>query len=149
MKRIALALALTLLAAAAHAACRGVDLRERLSPQAQQRLEREMAATPFVHGNHWVAVKGSRRIHVIGTMHGGDSRMAGVMRRLRPALRQAEAIYLEVPQHRMDGPGTMPPELLRSLVLPRGQELRRLLSPESWQYFEAAARGRGASALSR
>lgn len=144
MKRFALALALMLLPAAGDAACRGVDFRDHLAPQVEARLERELAATPFVRGNHWVASKGSRRIHVIGTMHGGDSRMAGVMRRLRPALRAAEAIYLEVPQH-LDSGGAMPPELLHSLVLPRGQELRRLLSRESWSYFETAAKVSGTS----
>ena len=57
MKPIALALALVLQASAALAACRGIDYRDHLPAETQERLEREMAATPFSRGNHWVATK--------------------------------------------------------------------------------------------
>lgn len=139
MKSILLALVLSLLATASFAACRGIDYRDRLTPQMQARLDREMAATPFATGNHWVATKGDRRIHVIGTMHGGDSRMIGVMRRLRPALRQVEAIYLEVSQSEMAVTGPMTPELARHLILPRGQKLSRLLDAKTWRNFDLTA----------
>ena len=94
MKLIALALTLTVQATAAAAACRGLDYREHLPPAAEARLEQEMAATPFARGNHWVATKGGRSIHVIGTMHGGDFRMGKVMRTLRPALAEADLAAL-------------------------------------------------------
>lgn len=139
MKRILLALALSLLATVSYAACRGLDYRDQLTPQMQARLDREMAATPFATGNHWVATKGDRRIHVIGTMHGGDSRMSGVMRRLRPALREVEAIYLEVSESDMEVTAPMPPELERHLILPRGQKLSRLLSADTWRHFHLTA----------
>lgn len=145
MKRIALALALALQATAGFAACRGIDYRDHLPPATEARLEREMAATPFSRGNHWVATKGSRTIHVIGTMHGGDARMAKVMRNLRPALGSAQAIYLETVQAEMDNLDTMPAALARSFLLPKGQELRHLLDKEAWEHFVLTARVSGAN----
>ncbi|KIC12360.1 polysaccharide biosynthesis protein GumN [Leisingera sp. ANG-M1] len=145
MKRIALALVLALQASAGFAACRGIDYREHMPPATLERLERAMAATPFSRGNHWVATKGSRTIHVIGTMHGGDARMAKVMRTLRPALAAAEAIYLETSQQDMERLDRMPPALARNFLLPKGQELRNLLAKEAWQHFELTAQVTGAS----
>lgn len=144
MTRILLALVLSLLASASFAACRGIDYRDQLTPQMQARLEREMQATPFASGNHWVATKGDRRIHVIGTMHGGDSRMVGVMRRLRPALRQMEAIYLEVTEREMEVSTVMPPEMMRHMLLPRGKRLSQMLTAETWQHFKLGAMVSGA-----
>ncbi|UWQ46694.1 TraB/GumN family protein [Leisingera aquaemixtae] len=145
MKPIALALALALQASAGLAACRGIDYRDHLPPATEARLEREMAATPFSRGNHWIATKGSRTIHVIGTMHGGDSRMARVMRNLRPALASAQAIYLETLQPGVETPDTMPASLASSFLLPQGQELRHLLGKEAWRHFELTARVSGAN----
>ncbi|KIC18836.1 TraB/GumN family protein [Leisingera sp. ANG-Vp] len=145
MKRIVLALALALQATTGFAACRGLDYRAHLPADTEARLEREMAATPFSRGNHWVATKGSRTIHVIGTMHGGDARMAKVMRTLRPALAAAEAIYLETSQADMERIDGMPPSMARNFLLPKGQELRHLLDQEAWQRFELTARVSGAN----
>ncbi|WP_264210481.1 TraB/GumN family protein [Leisingera thetidis] len=145
MKRIALALVLALQASAGVAACRGIDYRDHLPPATEARLEREMAATPFSRGNHWVATKGSRTIHVVGTMHGGDARMAKVMRTLRPVLLSAQAIYLETPQEEMESLDSMPPALARNFLLPKGQELRHLLARDAWQRFELTARVTGAN----
>ncbi|MFY0310377.1 TraB/GumN family protein [Leisingera sp. D0M16] len=145
MKRIALALALALQATAGFAACRGIDYRDHLPPATEARLEREMAATPFSRGNHWVATKGNRTVHVIGTMHGGDARMAKVMRNLRPALASAQAIYLETVQPGMDDLDAMPAALARSFLLPKGKELRHLLGKEAWEHFELTARVSGAN----
>ncbi len=145
MKRIALALALMLQATAGFTACRGIDYRDHLPPAARAQLDREMAATPFSEGNHWVAAKGRRTIHVIGTMHGGDARMAKVMRTLRPALMSAQAIYLETSDQDMERLDRMPPAMARSFLLPQGRELRHLLTPEAWQRFKLTTRVSGAS----
>ena len=104
-----------------------------------------MAATPFSEGNHWVATKGRRTIHVIGTMHGGDARMAKVMRTLRPALASAQAIYLETSDQDMERLDRMPPAMARSFLLPQGRELRQLLPPEAWQHFKLTAQITGAN----
>lgn len=85
-----------LAAGAAQARCTGSDLRDRLTPQAEARLEREVARTPFAEGNHWIARRGDRQLHVVGTMHDGDARLAPVVRRLRPAITGADAVLLEV-----------------------------------------------------
>ncbi len=148
MKRISLARALTfglilglaLQTPAAHAACRGIDYRDHLPAATEARLAREMAATPYSRGNHWVATKANRTIHVIGTMHGGDARMAKVMRTLRPVLAAAGAIYLETSDSGLQRLDRMPDELARSFLLPKGQELRQLLPRDAWERFQLTAR---------
>ena len=60
-------------------------------------------------------------------MHGGDARMAKVMRTLRPALASAQAIYLETADEDLERLDSMPAALARSFLLPKGQELRHLL----------------------
>ncbi|MFW8635203.1 TraB/GumN family protein [Cribrihabitans pelagius] len=140
MTRILLLLALLLQASAGYAACRGADFRDQLTPAAQERLASEMAATPFAVGNHWVARNGARSIHVIGTMHGGDARMGRVMRTLRPVLNKAGAIYLETSRAELERYNANPTRFAGRFLLPRGQELRRLVSPLSWERFVIFAR---------
>lgn len=94
--RLLLALLLTLTATLAEARCTGTDLRNHLTPAGSQWLAGELANTPFAEGNHWIARKDGQQIHVIGTMHTGDSRMIAVIRRLRPVIRAADAVLLEV-----------------------------------------------------
>ncbi|UWQ29743.1 TraB/GumN family protein [Leisingera sp. M523] len=140
---VGLVLGLALQAPAAMAACRGIDYRDHLPAATEARLEREMAATPYSRGNHWVATKGNRTIHVIGTMHGGDARMAKVMRTLRPVLAQAGAIYLETSDSDLERLDRMPDELARSFLLPKGQELRHLLPRDAWERFQLTAQVTG------
>ncbi|MFW8594508.1 TraB/GumN family protein [Cribrihabitans neustonicus] len=140
MTRILLLLAFLLQASAGYAACRGADFRNQLTPAAEQRLAEEMAATPFAVGNHWVARKGTRTIHVIGTMHGGDARMGRVMRTLRPVLNAAGAIYLETSRAELERYNADPTRFAARFLLPRGEELRRLVSPLSWERFVVFAR---------
>ncbi|OED50179.1 polysaccharide biosynthesis protein GumN [Rhodobacteraceae bacterium (ex Bugula neritina AB1)] len=145
MKLFALAFALLLPASGLFAACRGIDYRDHLPSATRAQLDREMAATPFSDGNHWVATRGNRTIHVIGTMHGGDARMAKVMRTLRPALLSAQAIFLETSDQDMERLDRMPPALTRSFLLPQGRELRHLLTPEAWQRFKLTVQATGAN----
>ncbi|MEX0367941.1 MAG: TraB/GumN family protein [Ruegeria sp.] len=120
----------------AFARCTGTDLRNHLTPSAQERLEQEIRDTPFAYGNHWVATKGSKRIHVVGTQHNGDSRMRKVMRKLRPVIRSADAVLLEVTEaelSRLD-------EVLRKnpsiLLIPRGPGLPEMMSAEDWSMLQ-------------
>lgn len=77
------------------ALCTGSDLRPRLTADAGAQLDARVAETPFARGNHWIASKGDRQIHVIGTIHTGDPRLSSIMRRLRPVIRSADVILLE------------------------------------------------------
>ena len=119
-------------ATVAAAQCRGTDLRDRLTPAAQERLQREIAKVPFAYGNHWVATKGKQRIHVIGTQHTGDSRMRAIMRTLRPVIEQADAVLLEVTRMEL---AKIEDVLLdnRSLILiTKGPTLPQMMSETAW-----------------
>lgn len=124
---------------AACAACRGFDMRDHLPPSEAAWLDRQMAATPYSTGNHWIARKDGQSLHIIGTMHSGDSRLARVMRRLRPVIAKADAVYFEVTRTEMDkvqGQIKVNPELF---LLPLGRSLQQLMTPQGWKQFERFA----------
>ncbi|WP_122074048.1 TraB/GumN family protein [Pseudophaeobacter sp. EL27] len=123
----------------ANAACRGTDLRDHLPPSEKAWLAQQMAATPYSVGNHWVARKGSQTLHIIGTMHNGDSRMARVMRRLRPIIAQADAVYFEVTRTEMGKVKDQIQQRPEAFLLPPGRRLQQLMSPQGWEQFELFA----------
>ncbi|WP_164658311.1 TraB/GumN family protein [Tropicibacter sp. Alg240-R139] len=119
-------------ASAANAQCQGTDLRDRLTPSAQERLKQEITKVPFAYGNHWVATKGKQRINVIGTQHTGDSRMRSIMRTLRPVIERADAVLLEVTRLEL---AKMEQRLRdnRSLFLiTKGPTLPKIMSKSAW-----------------
>ena len=140
VRLFALFIAALFFAAPATAACRGVDMRQYLPAREQAWLAAQMAATPFATGNHWVARKDGQSLHVIGTMHQGDSRMAGVMRNLRPIIAQSDAVYFEVTRAEMQKVDSQMRDNPEIFFLPPGPRLQQMLSPESWKqlsYFAA------------
>lgn len=100
--RLLLAVLLIMSATWAEARCTGTDMRNHLTPTGTIWLQEEVAKVPFAYGNHWVAQRGDRQVHVIGTMHEGDARMGPVVRKLRPVIRSADALLLEVTKHAAD-----------------------------------------------
>lgn len=94
--RLIISFLFLLLPAWAQAACTGTDLRNTLTPEDQRWVEARITDAPFVEGNHWIAQRGSRKIHVIGTMHFKDPRMDAVFARLEPVLKDAEHLLLEI-----------------------------------------------------
>ena len=143
MKHLFLAFFLTLSALSAEARCIGLDYRTQLDAEQKQRLVTQAQKTPFAYGNHWIATKGARKIHVIGTMHGGDSRMARVMRTLRPVLAKADTILLEVTSNEMGDPKTLLTDNARHFVLPKGRSLKQLASKDTWETLSRLAIVRG------
>ncbi|MEP2716272.1 TraB/GumN family protein [Pseudophaeobacter sp.] len=127
------------LAQSVTAACRGVDIRNHLPASEQAWLERQMVATPFSTGNHWVARKGNQSLHVVGTMHGGDSRMARVMQHLRPIIATADAVYLEVTRAEIEAIDSQIAKHPEDFLLPRGRNLQQLISPSGWQHIKTYA----------
>ncbi len=123
----------------ANAACRGTDLRDHLPPAEKAWLTQQMAATPYSVGNHWLARKGSQTLHIIGTMHNGDSRMTRVMRRLRPIIAQADAVYFEVTRTEMGKVKDQIQKRPEAFLLPPGRRLQQLMSPQAWEQFELFA----------
>lgn len=139
MKRFLLGLAFTLQASAAIAACKGVDYRDHLPATVATRLEREMAQTPFAFGNHWIARKGDKTLHVVGTMHSGDRRMNRVMRNLRPVIAQADAVYFEVTAREVSAFRDDFIKNRSAFLLPNEATLQQVMSKTGWEQFRMYA----------
>lgn len=93
--RAFLLLFLCLLPGGVFAACGGNDLRLTLSPAEREQIQADLADVPFKEGNHWIATKGTRRVHVIGTMHLNDPRMEKITKDLTPLITGADTLLLE------------------------------------------------------
>ncbi|MDG2403653.1 MAG: TraB/GumN family protein [Paracoccaceae bacterium] len=125
-----------------HAACQGVDLRAQLTASERQTLEFFQRNTPYPSGNHWLAVKGSHRINVIGTVHIGDPRLDPVLSKIKPILAAADRIYLEMTPHeeiQLQKAISERPELI---FITTGPTLIDLLPAEEWRQLAKAAEAR-------
>lgn len=132
-------------AATASARCKGVDLREHISPAVEEKLKAAAAKVPYAYGNHWIATKGDQKIHVIGTMHMGDGRMPGVARRLRPVIKKADLLMLEVTTQQMKERGDLFKSMRSVFFLPEGQKVQRMLPKEDWEQLKVELSVRGLS----
>lgn len=145
MIRLILILVLCCAATGSAAGCKGTDLRQRLTPQYQSRLKTEIAKVPFAYGNHWIARKGSRSIHVVGTQHFGDSRMRSVMRNLAAIIAGADAVLLEVTRAQMDAFWSNLHKTPHLVMITKGPTIPDMLPAQDWQRLLAALRGTGLS----
>ena len=87
----------------ASAQCAGHDLRETLTSAERDRLDALLAEMPYPAGNHWRAEKDGEVIHLVGTMHLSDPRLEAPLERLRPVVRDAGALLLEMPRAQEKG----------------------------------------------
>ncbi|WP_186766219.1 TraB/GumN family protein [Phaeobacter marinintestinus] len=136
MARLIAALtALLLMTVSVQAGCSGTDLREALSESDLQEIRAVADATPFAQGNHWIAKRGGQTVHLIGTLHLNDPRMADIAKRLAPVIRQADLLLLEVNQDAfgdfMKSSGTD----MSGLLLTSGPTLIDVMGDEKWQKF--------------
>ena len=121
----------------AAARCGGIDLRDHLTESARARLDADLAKVPYALGNHWIATRGAQRIDVIGTQHSGDARMSSMMRRIRPLIRQADAVFLEVTEPQMIAADSDQSAFARYFLLPPGQRLDRMMPADDWKLLTA------------
>lgn len=124
---------LLVLPGALRAACQGDDLRDALTPQQHAGMEAEIAAAPFGRGNYWIARRGSRTVHVIGTLHVNDPRMDALERRLAPVIAGADLLLLEAsPAEKaaFERELGLTPELT---LITEGPSLIDRLPPQEWQ----------------
>ncbi len=124
------------------AQCTGTDLRPMLTEAEAAELARAEANTPFASGNHWRAERGDQVIHIFGTMHVGDPRMAAIVARHRGLIDDADLLFLEVSpeeEKRLEELVTTDP----SLLLLTKTTLPEELDEETWQMLADAARARG------
>ncbi len=127
---------------AALAQCVGTDLRESLTAVEKAELATRMEQAIFAEGNHWRAVKGDEIIHLIGTVHVDDPKLADITRRLGPIVETSGALLLEMTQVEEDALtkalGTRP-----EFVLLQDTTLPELLDEDVWQRLSAALKDRG------
>jgi uncharacterized protein YbaP (TraB family) len=123
----------------ASAACRGIDMRDHLPPSEAAWLKTQMAETPYSSGNHWIARKGGQTLHVIGTMHSGDRRLARAMRRLRPIIAEADAVYFEVTRTELGEVENQIKVNPGLFLLPPGPRLQHLMTPQGWEQIQIFA----------
>ena len=132
-----------LLPAALWAGCTGTDLRTTLPADDMARLQARAAAAPFAEGNHWIARRGTRTVHVIGTMHINDPRMEPVTARLAPIVREAGLLLMEAsPADK----AAFEQKLGRTpslMLITEGPTLIDRLPPEEWDSLAAKARAHG------
>ncbi len=141
--RLLISLVFLFLPAWAQAACTGAGLRETLTPEDQSWITTRIADAPFVEGNHWIAQRGDRKIHVIGTMHLNDPRMEEVAARLAPVIATADHLLLEVSP--ADEKALKPrlaslPELM---FITKGPTLIDRLPPADWSVLAGLAQKHG------
>ena len=102
-----------------------------------------LADVPFAEGNHWIARRGARRIHVIGTLHLGDPRMDAVVARLAPVIENADALLVEADAEAEAAfLGTLARDPSLTLIT-EGPTLIDRLPDEDWQVLAEKARRHG------
>jgi len=142
MKVGALALWAGVAAGAGWAKCAGNDLRGTLTVAERAELNALVAGTPYPQGNHWIATRGTRQLHIVGTMHLDDPRMADPLARLRPLVEAADHLLLEMTpseeaelqQALVDRPG---------MLFLTGETLIDMLDKATWDRLVEAAVARG------
>lgn len=141
--RLFLSVLFLLLPAALWAACTGTDLRTTLPADDLARLQARAAAAPFAEGNHWIARRGARTVHVIGTLHINDPRMDRITSALAPVVRQADLLLMEAsPADK----AAFENELGRTpslMLITEGPTLIDRLPQEEWESLSAKARAHG------
>lgn len=125
------------------AACVGQDLRQTMPAELRQAVAAEIATIPFAEGNFYRAQKGTRTLHLIGTVHINDSRLDALMPILTPLAQTADVVFLEstpddIKQMQVDL-ATMP-ELT---FITEGQTLIERLPADDWAVLAEKAEAAG------
>lgn len=124
------------------AACAGQDLRPTLTEAERTKLQAGLAARPYGTGNHWRATRDDEVLHLIGTVHLEDPRLAGPNERMTPLIEGAAMVLLEMTATERTelqmAMGTAP-----DLLLLEGATLPDLLSEDDWALLSDALRARG------
>ncbi|NSX55926.1 TraB/GumN family protein [Parasulfitobacter algicola] len=124
------------------AACNGIDRLADLQSEQRQELDQTIAQTPFPYGNHWKAEKPGSTIHIVGTIHVYDPRLEVNLDRLKPAIKDAGMLLVEVTtddEYALQQRLSREPELL---FITKGPTLPDLMSEDSWKKLADEARAR-------
>lgn len=127
--------------------CSGRNLIDALSPAERAELNRTVRQTPHSEGLLWQAIKGDRRMTLVGTYHFPDSRHQRLLDRVRPIMAAADALYVEagpVEEARLTKALTEDPSLM---VDASGATLPERLSDGEWRQLSQAMSARGTPAV--
>jgi len=129
-------------AAPLHATCQGTDLTTTLTPSERTQLKTRLAETPYPDGNHWIARRGSQKVHLIGTMHLSDPRLDAPFARLAPVIGTADVLLLEMTeteQKQLESAIASDP----TMMLLKDSTLPELMPEDDWNRLADAMRARG------
>lgn len=100
----------------------------------------EAAPPPSPRPALWKAADGDTTIYLFGTVHALPAGVQWISGPVEAALASAEQLVTEIPE---TAPAEMQSAVMSNAVLPTGQTLRGLLSPEQKAKFEKALSGFG------
>ncbi|WP_417816490.1 TraB/GumN family protein [Tritonibacter scottomollicae] len=132
---------------ALQAACSGTDLRATATPEIRAEVDAELAQTPYAEGLSWIATRGERRLHIIGTMHLNDPRHAALVAHMTPVVEGADAVLLEVNRADKAALNRTLAETPSMMFITEGPTLIDRLPEEDWQQIADQARAAGVPAF--
>jgi len=88
---------------------------------------------PFTNGNHWVATRGTRVLHIIGTLHFDDARMDDVVDRLEPIIEKSDAVLFEINSADLKATPRNLANNMDLLIIAQGPTLLELLPEKDWK----------------
>lgn len=134
---------LLVLPAALDAGCAGRDLLAEMAAEDRAQLVARAEAVPFPRGNLWRAERNGEVLHVAGTFHIGDARLAPVMAQIAPLVAGAAQVLVEVTpeeERRLQEAMVRDPAIA---FITDGPTLRDRLDDAEWADFAAQMRERG------
>ncbi len=140
--RLFLILFLLILPASLHAACTGTDLRTVLTPEQRAEIAQRLDGVPYAEGTYWTATRGTRTLHIIGTLHVDDPRFDPMTAALAPIIRSADHLLVEAnaeSQAALEQAVATQPEML----FLTDTTLIELMPEDAWAKLADAARVRG------
>lgn len=141
--RFLASLLLFLLPGTLWAACSGSDLRDLMTAEQRSQITQRIDAQPYARGNHWIARRGTRTLHVIGTLHLNDPRMEEITTKLAPVIEAADLLLLEAApadKSAFERELSLTPELT---LITDGPSLIDRLTPTQWEALADKLRAQG------
>lgn len=124
------------------AACIGTDLRTTLSEGQRAEIAERLSGVPYANGTYWTATRGTRTIHVIGTLHVDDPRFDPITTALAPVIRSADHLLVEANAESQadleQAVATQP-----AMLFLTDKTLIDLMPEDDWNKLAEAARVRG------
>jgi len=141
--RFILTILFSLLNLPAAAQCVGENLLDTMSAADRADLDKAIAAHPYPSGNLWKARKGNTTIHIMGTIHLSDERLASYLSPLWPILNSTDLVLLEANRESM---AQLKSKMLSDpslMFVTDGPTLPERLSDKDWELLTSEMSIRG------